>query len=105
MVGVGRLVRRSLHWHEITKMYNIAIAIIGKNMTTLLQQAIAEIEQLSPEEQDAIASRFLDEIRDEQEWQIRFAKTTDDQWDSMAEMVRQQIASSKIVPIKNLFPS
>jgi|GEM_PF-2603517 hypothetical protein len=29
-------------------------------MTTLLQQAIAEIEQLPPEQQDVIASRFLD---------------------------------------------
>jgi hypothetical protein len=36
-------------------------------MTTLLQKAIAEIEQLPPEQQDAIASRFLNEIRDEQE--------------------------------------
>jgi hypothetical protein len=58
-------------------------------MTTLLQQAIAEIEHLPPEQQDAIASRFLDEIRDEQESQIRFTNTANDQWDFMAEMVRQ----------------
>lgn len=76
-----------------------------KNMTTLLQQAIAEIEQLPLEQQDAIASRFLDEIRDEQEWQIRFANTTNDQWDFMAEMVRQEIANSQTVPIKEVFPS
>lgn len=74
-------------------------------MTTLLQQAIAEIEQLPLEQQDAIASRFLDEIRDEQEWQIRYAKTRDEQWDSMAEMVRQEIANSQTVPIKEVFPS
>jgi hypothetical protein len=76
-----------------------------KNMTTLLQQAIAEIEQLPPEQQDAIASRFLNEIRDEQKWQIRFTNTTNDQWDFMAEMVRQEIANSQTVPIKNVFPS
>ncbi|MFN4871766.1 MAG: hypothetical protein ACK5LD_18400 [Pseudanabaena sp.] len=63
-------------------------------MTTLLQQAIAEIEQLPPEQQDAIASRFLDEIRDEPEWQIRFTNTTNDQWDFMAEMVRQELTTS-----------
>ncbi len=74
-------------------------------MTTLLQQAIAEIEQLPPEQQDAIASSFLNEIRDEQEWQIRFANTTNDQWDFMAEMVRQEIANSQTVPIKEVFPS
>ncbi len=74
-------------------------------MTTLLQQAIAEIEQLPLEQQDAIASRFLNEIRDEQEWQIRFTNTTNDQWDFMAEMVRQEIANSQTVPIKEVFPS
>jgi len=74
-------------------------------MTTLLQQAIAEIEQLPPEQQDAIACRFLDEIRDEQEWQIRFTNTTNDQWDFMAEMVRQEIANRQTVPIKEVFPS
>ncbi len=31
-------------------------------MTKLLQQAIAEIEKLPPEQQDAIAARFLAEL-------------------------------------------
>lgn len=31
-------------------------------MTELLQKAIAEIKQLTPEQQDAIASRFLTQL-------------------------------------------
>lgn len=74
-------------------------------MTKLLQQAIAQIQQLPPEQQDAIASRFLEELQDEQKWTARFAETTDDQWDRMAAMVRQEIASGEIVPLDEVFPS
>jgi hypothetical protein len=35
-------------------------------VTELLRQAIAQIEQLSPDQQDAIAARFLAELQDEQ---------------------------------------
>ena len=46
-------------------------------MTELLQQAIAQIQQLPPDQQDAIATRFLAELQDEQKWETRFAATTD----------------------------
>ncbi|WP_019503015.1 hypothetical protein [Pseudanabaena sp. PCC 6802] len=74
-------------------------------MTKLLQQAIAKIQQLPPEQQDAIASRFLDELQDEQQWETRFAATTDDQWDRMAAMVRQEIAMSETTPLSEVFPT
>jgi hypothetical protein len=61
-------------------------------MTELLQQAITQIETLPADQQDAIAARFLAELQDEQKWETRFAATTDDQWDQMATMVRQEIA-------------
>lgn len=41
-------------------------------MTELLQQAIAQIQQLPPDQQDAIAARFLAELQDEQKWETRF---------------------------------
>jgi hypothetical protein len=41
----------------------------------------------------------------EQEWQIRFTKTTNDQWDFMAEMLRQEIANNRTASIKKVFPS
>jgi hypothetical protein len=73
-------------------------------MTELLRQAIAKIEQLPPDQQDAIASRFLAEIEDEQEWDKRFAATTDEQWDKMAAMVRKQIANNETIPLEEVFP-
>lgn len=72
-------------------------------MTELLQKAIAEIEKLSPEQQDAIASRFLEELQDEQKWTTSFTSTTDQQWDRMAEMVRQEINSTETISLDDFF--
>ena len=74
-------------------------------MTELLQQASAQIQKLPPDQQDAIAARFLAESKDEQQWETRFAATTDDQWDQMAAMVRQEIARGETVPLDEVFPS
>ena len=74
-------------------------------MTELLRRAIAQIKKLPPDQQDAIAARFLAELKDEQKWETRFADTTDDQWDMMAAMVRQEIASGETVPLEEVFPS
>ncbi len=74
-------------------------------MTELLQQAIAQIQRLSPAQQDAIAARFLAELQDEQKWEDRFVSTTDSQWEQMAAMVRQEIALGETVPLDEVFPS
>ena len=71
-------------------------------MTELLRQAIAEIEKLTPEQQDAIASRFLEELQDEQKWTTSFTSTTDEQWDRMAEMVRQEITHGETVSLDDV---
>lgn len=81
-------------------------------MTELLQKAIAEVLKLSDEEQDAlvkdrpeaIATRLLAELEDEQAWQSRFDATTDNQWDNLATLVRQGIASGGIVSTDEVFP-
>ena len=94
-------------------------------MTELLQQAIAALEKLSDEQQDAIATRLLDELEiehssamvshspaqnlgsaeleDERVWQAQFEATTDTQWDCMAAMVRQEIAAGDVVPLDLVF--
>lgn len=74
-------------------------------MTKLLQQAIAELEKLSEEEQDAIAVRLLAELEDERKWKVRFEATTDNQWDRLAQMVRQEIAAGDITPLADVFPT
>ena len=73
-------------------------------MTKLLRRAIAQIEKLPPDQQDAIAARFLAELQDEEKWETRFVATTDEQWDQMAAMVRQEIASGETVPLDTVFP-
>lgn len=82
-------------------------------MTNLLERAIAQLKTLPDDEQDAIslreananATRLLAELEDEQVWKAQFAATTDDQWDRMAEIVRQEIATGDIAPLSEVFPS
>jgi hypothetical protein len=73
-------------------------------MTELLRQAIAQIEKLPPEQQDAIAARFLAELQDEQKWEASFTNTTDEQWDNMAAMVRQEISKGETMSLDEVFP-
>jgi hypothetical protein len=74
-------------------------------MTELLQQAIAQIQLLSPDRQDAIAAGFLAELKSEQQWETRFTETTDTQWESMAVMVRQEILMGEVMPLDEVFPA
>lgn len=73
-------------------------------MTTLLQRAVAEIEKLPIEDQDAIASRLLAEVEDERAWASRFAATTGDQWDRLAAKVRRDAATEGTRPLDEAFP-
>ena len=71
-------------------------------MTTLLQQAIAAIEQLPPPEQDAIARRLLADLADDAAWDAQFRATTDDQWDRLTASVRRDIAAGQTSPLEEL---
>ena len=73
-------------------------------MTELLQQAIAQIQLLSPDRQDAIAASFLAELKNEQQWETRISETTDDQWDRMAAMVRQEVLMGEVMPLDEILP-
>ncbi len=75
-----------------------------KTMTELLQQVIAQIKKLPPDQQNAIASRLMAELKDEQKWTEQFESTTDEQWDSMANIVRQEIANGETDPLDEVFP-
>ncbi|AFZ37493.1 hypothetical protein Sta7437_4015 [Stanieria cyanosphaera PCC 7437] len=74
-------------------------------MTKLLQQVIAQIEKLPPDKQDEIASRLLAELQEEERWDTRFAATTDEQWDRMAAIVREEIDKGETVPLDEVFPT
>jgi hypothetical protein len=73
-------------------------------MTELLERAIIAVKKLPPETQDAIASRLLGEVDDEQAWTERFTTTTDAQWDCLADRVRHSIATGKTIPLDDVFP-
>ncbi len=73
-------------------------------MTSRLQRAIAEVEKLPAEDQDAIAARLLAEIEDERQWSARFAATTDDQWDRLVEKVHRDVAAGDTFPLNDVFP-
>lgn len=73
-------------------------------MTELLEKVIAQLKTLSADEQDAIATRLLAEIEDEQTWKAHEA-TTDQQWARLADTVRQEIAAGDITPLADVFPS
>jgi len=42
-------------------------------MTALLDQAIAAVQQLTPDKQDAIAAIIMEELADDQRWDAAFA--------------------------------
>lgn len=46
-------------------------------MTALLEKALAKIETLQPEEQDAYASEILETLAEDKAWQARFASKRD----------------------------
>jgi hypothetical protein len=74
-------------------------------MTELLESVISQLKTLPSIDQDAIAARLLAELQDEQKWNKSFAGTTDQQWDNLADMVRQEIASEEVIPPDAVFPT
>ena len=73
-------------------------------MTELLKRAISRLKTLPDDEQNSIATRLLAELEDEQMWKAKFASTTDESWDWMAEMVRKEISNDEITPLAEVFP-
>jgi len=74
-------------------------------MTELLEQAINEVGKLPAEEQDAIALRILAELTDDREWETRFRATTEDQWERLAELTRQEIAAGQTERLDEILSS
>ena len=73
-------------------------------MTELLRRALAEIEKLPADAQDAMATRILADLEDDQAWETRFEGTSAEQWNRLAEMARQDIAAGDTVPLEDAFP-
>lgn len=73
-------------------------------MIKLLEQAVAEIEKLPEDAQDAIAARLLADLADEKAWAGRFAATSEAQWGRMVALVRNEISAGGTIPLDDIFP-
>ena len=63
-------------------------------MTTLLAQAIDQLQKCSPAEQDTIAALILQEIADDTRWEEAFAASRPE-IEQLAERVRAKIRSGQ----------
>ena len=64
-------------------------------MTQLLEEAIAKLQQLPPEEQDAMAQVIMAELDDEQQWDEAFA-LAQDKLAELAAKVRLDVQTGKV---------
>lgn len=67
-------------------------------MTQLMQDALAKVQTLAPDEQDAIAQVILDELEDERRWTQSFAQSQD-ALGRLADKVRADIRAGKVQQI------
>lgn len=47
----------------------------------------------------------LDDLADEQAWAERFGATSDEQWDRLADLAREEIAAGETIPLEDMFPA
>ena len=73
-------------------------------VTQLLQQALAEIEKLPGDAQDAIAARILADLRNDRAWAASFKSTSAEQWDRLAALAREEISEGGTIPLEDVSP-
>jgi hypothetical protein len=64
-------------------------------MTRLLEEVINRVAKLTPEQQDELAARWLQELDDDARWDQRFA-TSQPELSKIARDVREQIRAGKV---------
>ena len=67
-------------------------------MTKLMEQVIAKVSALPPEEQEHFAVIFLSELEDEQKWDEAFA-SSQDQLAKLADEALQEFEAGKTTPL------
>jgi hypothetical protein len=64
-------------------------------MTQLLEQALAEVQKLPQQEQDAIATLILEELAEERRWDDAFARSQD-KLAQLAAKVREEVQAGRV---------
>jgi hypothetical protein len=73
-------------------------------MTERLQQALAEIEKLPADTQDAVAARILADLADDRAWARSSEATSAEQWNRLAALAHEEIVAGDTVPLEEVFP-
>lgn len=68
-------------------------------MTQLLEEAIQEVRDLDPVEQDRIAGWLLAELKSERRWEVAFASSTD-QLEALAAMAISELKNGRTLPLE-----
>ena len=69
-------------------------------MTKLLEQVFVKASELSEQEQNSLAARWLEELGNEALWAKKFAETSDEQWDKLAALAEADIAEGDTVDLE-----
>lgn len=64
-------------------------------MTQLLEKAVTKVSKLTAAEQNVIATMILDELAEEEQWDIAFAQSQD-KLAKLAEKVREDIKMGRV---------
>lgn len=64
-------------------------------MTALLEQALAELHKLPPDQQDTIAALILEELTDEEKWNRAFDQSQE-AFTRLADKVRSEKRAGKV---------
>ena len=72
-------------------------------MSTLVNNLITRLKQKSPEKQEALASKFLSEMDDEEKWEQAFNQTTEKQWAKLADDIKNRIDNEKLFLADDVF--
>ncbi|MGK7961430.1 hypothetical protein [Crocosphaera sp.] len=64
-------------------------------MTELLEKVITELKKLPPDQQDAIASRWMDELKEEQQWQETLEQPQSSFLDELAKKALNESSQGK----------
>ena len=67
-------------------------------MTALLEQVLTEVHKLPPDQQDAIATLILEELRDEAQWNTAFEQSRE-ALARLAQKVRSEKRAGNVKPL------
>jgi hypoxanthine-guanine phosphoribosyltransferase len=68
-----------------------------------MNNLITRLKQKPPEKQEALASKFLSEMDDEEKWEQAFNQTTEKQWAKLADDIKNRIENEELLSVEDVF--